>query len=61
MENQFLLATDASKILDCSSNNVRQLEKSGKLKAVRTASGVRIFDSAEVHRLAAERKRRDRK
>jgi len=33
MENRYLLATDAAKALGCSSQNIRQLEKAGTLKA----------------------------
>jgi DNA-binding transcriptional MerR regulator len=57
MENRFLLATDVAKLLNCSSQNVRKLEQSGKLRADKTPAGVRIFGSADVRRLAAERKR----
>jgi DNA-binding transcriptional MerR regulator len=62
MENRYLLATDAAKLLRCSSQNIRQLEKAGTLKvAFKTVGGVRIFDSAEIQRLAVERKQKDSK
>ena len=63
MQNKFLLATDVAKLLNCSSQNVRQLERRGKLRADKTPAGVRIFDSADVRRLATERveKRRAQK
>ena len=45
--------------LNLSSERVRQLEREGKLKAERTASGVRIFHEADVDRLERERQERE--
>lgn len=43
--------------LQCSAENVRLLERAGKLSAEKTASGRRIFRSDEVERLAEKRAR----
>ena len=45
--------------LGLSSERIRQLEREGKLKAERTASGVRIFHEADVDRLERERQERE--
>ena len=50
-----LLTSDVAKILDCSTDNVRLLERTGQLRAVKTPSGVRIYDPEEVDRLARAR------
>jgi DNA-binding transcriptional MerR regulator len=52
---QFLQTIDVAKRLGCSVENVRVLERSGKLSAVRTPSGQRLFESAMVDVLAQER------
>lgn len=41
--------------LGCSADNVRILERKGKLPAEKTQTGVRIFKSEDVDRFAAER------
>jgi DNA-binding transcriptional MerR regulator len=55
MEARPLLTSDVAKILDCSTDNVRVLERTGQLHAVKTPSGVRIYDPEEVDRLARAR------
>ena len=55
MSEVLLMATDAARILGMSAENVRALEKSGKLPAMKTTSGRRIFKASDVERLAAER------
>jgi excisionase family DNA binding protein len=49
------LAAEAARILGVTPPTVRLMESRGELSATRTASGVRIFDRADVERLAAER------
>ena len=51
-----LQTKDAAKILDVTGTRVMQLEKLGQLRAERTSGGIRLFDQAEVEKLARERK-----
>jgi excisionase family DNA binding protein len=53
-----LTVSSAAKILKTSEGTVRRLERSGELPAQRTSSGVRLFDRADVDRLARERAER---
>jgi excisionase family DNA binding protein len=46
---------EVAKALGVSDDRVRQLEAKGLLRAERTTSGTRLFDAADVKRLAAER------
>jgi hypothetical protein len=48
---------DAARILKRSPDRVRQLHRTGALSAIRTISGVRLFDMREVAQLAAKRRR----
>lgn len=57
MAAKFLGTVDVALILRCSTEYVRQLERSGKLSAERTPSGRRVFWADEVTRFAAERER----
>jgi excisionase family DNA binding protein len=50
-----LLTSQVARILGVSSEMVRVLERSGRLPAVKTAGGVRLFDPREVERLAQRR------
>lgn len=45
---QLLTVLDAAKLLDRSAESVRAYEKAGKLRAVRTKSGVRLFRTDDV-------------
>ena len=49
---------EASRILRVSEATTRALERSGKLPAIKTSSGFRVFDRRAVEKLAAERGRR---
>jgi len=51
-----LTVADAARCLGVTPAHVRHLESTGKLRAVRTVSGVRIFTSEDVDRLAAARR-----
>jgi DNA-binding transcriptional MerR regulator len=55
MESGKLLTSDVARILDCSTDNVRLLERSGKLHADKTAGGVRLFDRKSVEQFARDR------
>lgn len=52
---QILIASEAARILGLTPATVRYLENHGKLKALKTASGVRIFDRSQVELLARAR------
>ena len=60
---ELLLTSQAAKKLGISPQGVRLLEREGKLPAVKTAGGVRIFTSNDVDQLAKQRteKNRDQK
>ena len=53
-----VLTSEVARILSCAAETVRNLERSGVLKAVRTPTGVRIFNRPDVERLAREREAR---
>jgi excisionase family DNA binding protein len=55
--NDLMTVADAGKILGLSADMVRLLERSGRLCALRTTRGVRLFRRADVDRLAQDRKR----
>lgn len=54
-QNPFLLTGDVARLLHVSPVTVRMWERTGRLTAVRTAGGVRLFDRASVDRLRLER------
>ena len=51
-DDQILATSDAAKILECTPDNVRALERRGHLPALRTLSGRRIFRAVDVQKLA---------
>ncbi len=53
--DQVLGTINVARRLDCSVENVRALERAGKLVAERTPSGRRIFKASVVEKLKAER------
>jgi len=53
-----VLTTEAARILGVSTETVRLWERKGILPAHKTTGGVRLFDRADVERLAAERRAR---
>lgn len=55
--DDLMTVADAAGILGLSVDMVRLLEKSGRLPALRTTGGIRLFRRADVERLAEERKR----
>ncbi len=54
-KNEFLSVTGAAKILDVAAQTVRDWERRGHLRALRTETGYRVFKRADVEKLAAER------
>jgi DNA-binding transcriptional MerR regulator len=53
-----VFATEAARIIDVSVETIRTWEKTGKLPALKTARGVRVFDRRDCVRLARERETR---
>ena len=53
-----LTTSRAAQILKASENTVRVLERRGELPAQRTSSGVRLFEQADVERVARARAER---
>ena len=53
-----VLTAEAAKILNVTPASVRAMDRRGELIAVRTLSGVRLFDRDQVERLARERSAR---
>jgi DNA-binding transcriptional MerR regulator len=52
--DEFLMVTDSAKILDRSAQTVRFYERTGKLAAIRTADGTRLFRRSDVEALAVK-------
>jgi excisionase family DNA binding protein len=53
--NDLMTPSDAARVLGLSADSVRVLGDSGRLPALRTVSGRRLFRRADVEHLAAER------
>lgn len=51
-EREYLLTNDAARVLGVAPQTVRMWERSGRLHAVRTGGGVRLFTRADVTALA---------
>jgi len=61
MEKTFLSVSEAARVLGMSADWVRLQEKGGKLKAIKSAGGIRLFALEDVQKLAAERRESDGK
>lgn len=61
MESAKLLTSDVARILECSTDNVRLLERSGQLRADKTEGGVRLFDRKDVEQFARDRGNREKR
>jgi excisionase family DNA binding protein len=55
-----LTTGDVARKLRVSESHVRDLERSGRLPALRTSTGIRLFQASDVEKLAAERLARTR-
>ena len=55
MALELLSCADVGRVLKVGPQRVRQLERTGRLPAIRTAGGWRLFRREDVERLAAER------
>jgi excisionase family DNA binding protein len=53
--NDLLTPSDAARVLGLSPDSVRVLSDSGRLPALRTVSGRRLFRRGDVDRLASDR------
>lgn len=53
-QSDLLMASEAARILNRSAEGVRYYERTGKLPAVRTADGTRLFLRSDVERFAVE-------
>jgi excisionase family DNA binding protein len=56
-QNDFLSVNGAAKILNIAAQTVREWERRGRLHALRTETGTRIFSRFDVEQLAAEQRR----
>lgn len=54
----YFLSSEVARQLRISAQHVRSLEREGKLPAIRTAGGVRLFKPADVQRLKEQREHR---
>ena len=52
---RFMTVADVARALKLTPDGVRWLERTGKLKAIRTEGGMRLFRAEDVHRAATER------
>ena len=57
-DSALLLTSDAAYILKVTPDTVRYLERTGRLRALKTSRGVRLFNREDVERLAREREAR---
>lgn len=58
--NDFLTTSPAARELGVSAQAVIQWEREGKLHAIRTATGIRLFRREDIERLKAEREEKRR-
>jgi len=56
--NDFLTTSDTARILNRAAATVLYYERTGRLKAVRTQNGIRLFERADVERLAQKLQRK---
>jgi excisionase family DNA binding protein len=54
MKDEILTTGDSARRLNLSADRVRQLEREGKLPALKTRSGQRLFKASDVDRLAKQ-------
>jgi excisionase family DNA binding protein len=59
--NDLLTTNDAAKVLGVAPDTVRLYERTGRLPAVKTVSGVRLFWRADVEVFKTERAKRLRR
>jgi len=52
-----MMIADVARLLHMTTNGVRYFERRGRLPAIRTTTGVRLFMPEDVERFRAERER----
>jgi len=52
---EILTVSDAARICGVSAQTIRQWDRTGRLRALRTPRGLRVFVLADVERVARER------
>ncbi len=57
--SDFMTTSDTARALNRAAATVLYYERCGKLKAIRTQSGVRLFERADVERLAHQLKKKE--
>lgn len=57
LRTRFLTTSDVARWIERAPDTVRALDRAGKLKAIRTESGRRIFREVDVRRYLAKRHR----
>lgn len=55
---RLLTTGEVSKLLDLSADQVRRLEREGRLSAIRVGKGQRLFRELDVERLRTDRARK---
>jgi DNA-binding transcriptional MerR regulator len=59
--SRFYLVSEVGRALGVAATTVRDWERSGRIEAIRTQNGVRIFSSQEVDRVRKDRERHIKK
>lgn len=57
--DQILTSAEVGKRLNLSSERVRQLEKTGRLPAIRTTNGIRLFTASAVEEFRQRREQKE--
>lgn len=57
MQSDLLLTSEVARVAGVSAKTIRVWERTGKLSAQKTATGVRVFSRAQAEQLALERQR----
>jgi len=52
--NDYLTTSDTARILNRAGATVLYYERTGRLKAIRTQGGIRLFERSDVERLARQ-------
>ena len=55
MQQDLVMTTEAARLLGVAADTVRAWERLGRLRAIKTGRGVRLFSRDDVQRLAAQR------
>jgi DNA-binding transcriptional MerR regulator len=58
-EERLLMTTDAARLLNRSAEAVRSYERCGRLRAIKTSNGHRLFREGDVRKLAEELSRKE--